>query len=313
MDIKDANKIVILVDAYSSGNGLAPEFNRQGYRCAHIRSRSNLPQKLLDSYHADDFFINLLYAGSDTIKQLDSYDIIAVVAGSETGIELADSLAEVLELPGNKTQSSASRRNKYLMQESLRNNNLSHIPTYRLANSAEAVQHAAELLRTYHKLVLKPADSAGTDSVFVCKTIEEVMTHATSLFKKSNQLNLKNDVIILQPFIEGEEYVVDTVSYHGHHKICAIWKMGKGSYNGFDSICEFTELTSLDEQQHARLQTYVFSCLDALGIDFGAAHSELFLTKGGWKLIETGARPMVLASQPCHPWHSSGHKSTSWY
>ncbi|MFJ5451630.1 ATP-grasp domain-containing protein [Pectobacterium jejuense] len=291
MDITETNKIVILVDAYSSGNGLAPEFNQQGYRCAHIQSRSNLPQKLLDSYQTDDFFINLPYAGSETIKQLENYDIIAVVAGSETGIELADRLAEMLGLPGNKTPSSPSRRNKYLMQESLRNSNLSHIPTHRLTDPTEAVQHAADLLKTYNKLVLKPADSAGTDSVFVCTTIEEVMTHATSLFKKSNQLNLKNEILILQPFIEGEEYVVDTVSYNGHHKICAVWKMGKGSYNGFDSICEFTELTSLDERQHTILKNYVFNCLNALGIDFGAGHSELFLTKDGWKLIETGARP----------------------
>ncbi|PKR39010.1 hypothetical protein CU560_12445 [Serratia ureilytica] len=101
------------------------------------------------------------------------------------------------------------------------------------------------------------------------------------MFKKSNQLNLKNEVIVLQPFIEGEEYVVDTVSYQGRHKICAIWKMGKGSYNGADSICEFTELTSFDAQNHAQLKDYIFSCLDALGITFGAAHSELFLTKDG--------------------------------
>ncbi|MEX5714438.1 hypothetical protein IC615_04600 [Serratia ureilytica] len=29
MDIKDTKKIVILVDAYSSGNDVAPEFNKK--------------------------------------------------------------------------------------------------------------------------------------------------------------------------------------------------------------------------------------------------------------------------------------------
>ncbi|MEJ2795561.1 ATP-grasp domain-containing protein [Iodobacter sp. LRB] len=291
MDIKDSKKIVILVDAYSSGNGLAPEFNKKGYRCAHIQSRNDLPSKLLNSYRADDFFMSLQYAESDTINRLAEYEIIAVIAGCETGIELADHLAEVLCLPGNDTKTSRSRRNKYLMQECLKNSNLRHIPTYRLTNLTEAVRYATELLEGYQKIVLKPVDSAGTDSVFVCKTVEEVRTHSSNLFEKSNQLNLKNEVIILQPFIEGEEYVVDTVSYNGRHKICAVWKMGKGSYNGADSICEFTELTSFDDQEHAKLKDYIFNCLDSLGIKFGAAHSELFLTKDGWTLIETGARP----------------------
>ncbi|WP_027253036.1 ATP-grasp domain-containing protein [Photobacterium halotolerans] len=291
METKDSKKIFVLVDAYSSGNELAAEFNKRGDRCAHIQSRSDLPQKLTNSYRAGDFFINLQYVGTDTINRLEQYDIIAVIAGCETGIELADHLADALGVLGNNKQTSRFRRNKYLMQESLRNSNLSHIPTYRLTNPTEAVHHATDLFDKYQKVVLKPVDSAGTDSVFVCKNIEEVRTHSNSLFNKSNQLNLKNEVIILQPFIVGEEYVVDTVSYNGCHKICAIWKMGKGSYNGSDSICEFTELTSFDEQDHSKLKDYVFSCLNSLGIKFGAAHSELFLTEEGWKLIETGARP----------------------
>lgn len=291
MEIKDSNKIVVLVDAYSSGNQLATEFNKRGYRCAHIQSRSDLPPKLTNSYRADDFFISLLYAESNTINRFEEYDIIAVIAGCETGIELADHLADALGVLGNNKETSRFRRNKYLMQESLRNNNLSYIPSHSLTNPIEAIHHATELFNKYQKTVLKPVDSAGTDSVFICKNIEEVKTHSESLFNNSNQLNLKNEVIVLQPFIEGEEYVVDTVSYNGYHKICAIWKMGKGSYNGSDSICEFTELTSFDAQDHAQLKDYVFSCLDSLGIKFGAAHSELFLTTDGWKLIETGARP----------------------
>ena len=289
MDIKDTKKIVILVDAYSSGNDVAPEFNKKGYGCAHIQSREDIPAKLLNSYRGDDFFISLQYTGDEILNQLQEYDVIAVIAGCETGIELADHLAELLDLPGNDTGTSRSRRNKYLMQECLKNSAINHIPTHRLTTLKDATQYATELFKKYRKLVLKPVDSAGTDSVFVCKTVEEVEAHSGDLFKKSNQLNLKNEVIILQPFIEGEEYVVDTVSYQGRHKICAIWKMGKGSYNGADSICEFTELTSFDAQNHAQLKDYIFSCLDALGITFGAAHSELFLTKDGWTLIETGA------------------------
>ncbi|UMM63049.1 ATP-grasp domain-containing protein [Aristophania vespae] len=290
MNIKDAKKIVVLVDAYSSGNQLAPAFNKEGYRCLHIQSRSDIPQVITNSYKKDDFFMSLQYAGLDTVKELKKYDIIAVIAGCETGIELADNLAELLHLAGNETKSSSTRRNKYLMQECLKNNNINYIPTYKITNINEATDYASKLLKNYNKLILKPVDSGGTDSVFVCSTIEDVKNYSKNLFETRNQLNLKNEVIILQPLIEGEEYVVDTVSYDGHHKICAIWKMGKGKHNGSNSVCEFTELTSLDEQEQLKLKNYVFNCLDSLNIKFGAGHSEVFLTHDGWTLIETGAR-----------------------
>lgn len=185
MDIKETKKIVILVDAYSSGNDVAPEFNKKGYGCAHIQSREDIPAKLLNSYRGDDFFISLQYTGDEILNQLQEYDVIAVIAGCETGIELADHLAELLDLPGNDTGTSRSRRNKYLMQECLKNSAINHIPTHRLTTLKDATQYASELFKKYRKLVLKPVDSAGTDSVFVCKTVEEVEAHSGDLFKKA--------------------------------------------------------------------------------------------------------------------------------
>ncbi|QMV16707.1 ATP-grasp domain-containing protein [Vibrio spartinae] len=291
MQVEHSQKVVVLVDAYSSGNVLAHEFIKKGCRCAHVQSRKNLPTSILDSFRADDFFINLHYEGNDTINTLKDFDVIAVIAGCETGIEVSDALAAELQVNGNNKNTSHVRRNKYLMQQSLSDSNLRHIPTYRITTQADAIDHAAELLNAYSKVVIKPVDSAGTDSVFVSGNLNAVIEHSNRLLNESNQLNLKNEAIILQPFIDGEEYVVDTVSYAGSHKICAIWKMGKGNYNGCNSICEFTELTSLDAQTYATLKEYVFSVLDAIGIEYGAGHSELFLTQDGWRLIETGARP----------------------
>ncbi|KUI97200.1 ATP-grasp domain-containing protein [Vibrio sp. MEBiC08052] len=291
MKIEHLQKVVVLVDAYSSGNDLAHEFIKKGYRCAHVQSRKNLPTNLLDSFRDDDFFINLHYEDNNTVSTLKDFDVIAVIAGCETGIEVADDLAAELHVNGNNKNTSNVRRNKYLMQQSLIDANLRHIPTYSVTTQADAMCHAEALLNDYSKVVIKPVDSAGTDSVFVSGNLDAVLEHSNRLLNKSNQLNLKNKAIILQPFIDGEEYVVDTVSYAGSHKICAIWKMGKGSYNGCDSICEFTELTSLDAQTYSTLKEYVFSVLDAIGIEYGAGHSELFLTSDGWTLIETGARP----------------------
>jgi hypothetical protein len=48
------------------------------------------------------------------------YRIVAVIAGSEPGVELADKLSHRLRLRTNGEELSAARRNKYLMGEAVR-------------------------------------------------------------------------------------------------------------------------------------------------------------------------------------------------
>lgn len=56
---------------------------------------------------------------SDVLSSLRAlpWPIVAAFAGAETGVELADQLAERLGLPGNGMELSECRRNKYLMGE----------------------------------------------------------------------------------------------------------------------------------------------------------------------------------------------------
>lgn len=58
----------------------------------------------------------------DTLNSLKRlpYEIIASIAGAETGVPLNDILAERLGLLGNGTQQSQARRDKYLMGETVR-------------------------------------------------------------------------------------------------------------------------------------------------------------------------------------------------
>ena len=48
------------------------------------------------------------------------YRIVAVLAGSEPGVELADKLSHRLRLRTNGEELSVARRNKYLMGEAVR-------------------------------------------------------------------------------------------------------------------------------------------------------------------------------------------------
>ena len=47
-----------------------------------------------------------------------------------------------------------------------------------------------------------------------------------------NILGLDNYAVLCQEYLEGDEWVVDTVSRAGEHKVVALWKYDKRDYHG---------------------------------------------------------------------------------
>ncbi len=108
------------------------------------------------------------------------FNILGVLPGAETGVELADQLAERLHLRTNGTEGSLARRNKYDMGEKVRRAGIRAVKQAQCTSVAEL--HAfRDQLRLELRLsldvplhvVVKPAQSAGTDDVFLCATADE--------------------------------------------------------------------------------------------------------------------------------------------
>ena len=117
-------RTVVIVDAYSSGNLVAPEFQRRGCRCVHVQSKTDTPKVFEASFKRNDFAENIIFNGDfpalvNTVKQ---YSPIAVIAGTETGVILADRLGNAIGTKNNRYETANSRRDKYLMQEAVRKN-----------------------------------------------------------------------------------------------------------------------------------------------------------------------------------------------
>jgi len=140
------------------------------------------------------------------------------------------------------------------------------------------------------KVVIKPVSSAGSDGVFVCRSREEVYKRFEELIGGTNLLGQTNAEVVLQEFLEGPEYVVDTVSWNGVHKLLAVWEYDKRPCNGRDFVYFGAKLHSGDEKVAQELFTYQKTVLDALGIRHGAGHGEVMYTPNGPRLVEVGAR-----------------------
>ena len=106
-----------------------------------------------------------------------------------------------------------------------------------------------------------------------------------------NVLGLTNYSVLLQEYLAGDEYVVDTVSRDGVHKCVALWKYDKRVYNGAPVVYYGMQLLAIDsEPRLAEMVGYTASVLDALGIRHGCCHTEIMLVERGPVLVEVNCR-----------------------
>ena len=92
--------VAVIVDAYSTARYLAPLLHERGYRCVHVQSTPVVPAVYAPSFRSGDFVVNVAHDGelertADTVR---AHGPTAVLAGIESGVELADQLSEHLGL-----------------------------------------------------------------------------------------------------------------------------------------------------------------------------------------------------------------------
>lgn len=297
--------IAIIVDAYSTGKDLAPEFKKHGLECIHIRSSSNLPSKY--AHKKEHFVESLSYEGNfqdpnkltvliEELKNLEAknhYQFILCVPGSESGVELADSLSEKLNLTTNGTSLSRARRDKYEMTETVQK---AGIQTAKHCKSDNSYDIAAWVIREAgsYPIVLKPLESASNDHIFFCNNLEEITSARDEILKTPNLFGKPNKEVLAQSFIYGQEYIVNTVSWEGRHYLAEIWRITKKPGT---ITYDRAEIVHDDETALDVLFKNTKKVLDILGIRFGPGTTEWKYTPdGGPVLLESAARLMGDAS-----------------
>ena len=100
------------------------------------------------------------------------------------------------------------------------------------------------------RAVVKPVDGAASEGVHICSSPAEVRSAFAELQGSTNVLGLENTQVLLQEYLKGEEFVVDTVSRSGVHKCVAIWKYDKRMYNGTPVVYFGKRLLPIDAEPH---------------------------------------------------------------
>jgi hypothetical protein len=279
----------VVVDAYSTGARLAPRFAAAGMPVVHVQSSPRLPDFYMRAFRAGDFVENVVHAGDleATAARLAAHDPVFVVVGAEPGVPIADALSERLGLPSNGSALSRARRDKSAMSEALRQAGLRAAEALKTADAAEAVAWAAA--RGGAPIVVKPLDSAGTDGVSVCADAPAIEAAFAANLGRPNALHGANEELLVQELLQGTQLFVNSVSWDGVHHVSEVWRDNKLRH-GANFVYDYEELLPRHGPQQDQVVPYVEAVLDALGIRFGPAHTEVMLTATGPVLVESGAR-----------------------
>jgi hypothetical protein len=284
---------VVVVDPYSSGALLAPQFAARGVPVVAVLSTSQPPEVFASSYSANDFARTIRSDGElePVVRQVAELRPRCVLAGCDLGVPLADALAtqvtpDVANVPGL----SMARWHKGAMAAAAARAGQPVMEQICTSSPADVEAWLVDRGLVGRDLVVKPANSSGTDSVTRVPAGAPWRPVFDLLLGSVNQHDLVNDEVLVQEYLTGTEYVVDTVSVDGRHTVASAGRYRKVDNGPHMAVYESMEWLSPDCPEVPGLISYTAGILDAIGLRHGAAHCEIMLTADGWRVVEVGAR-----------------------
>ena len=234
-----------------------------------------------------------------------SEPIHAVLCLVDTRLPQAARLARRLELRHLNPESALLLRDKYDVRLRLAARGLEQ-PAFEIAVTNADVRRAVEQLGL--PVIIKPADGYGSQNIVMLRDPEDLdplLSPLDDLLPSGGDYGLgvkPTDRLIVERFLSGTFIGCDTFSADGQHTLLGV------NEKLFFEPPSFAIRGGCFEPNEARfgpIESYLRQVLDAVGFDWGAAHTELMITPTGIHLIEINPR-LVGAKLPRLVGHALG-------
>ena len=292
-------KNIIIVECISTGKNFIEDIINRGYtpivlhlKSSNTESGKKFEEHVLEEYKLIPYEFDMIYEKDtfeETLEEVKKFNPLLIVPGNERGVVLATRLSNELGLLSNSIENLDAMTLKNEMHNRLAQNGLRSIKGKVIHSIDEAVEfYDSENLK---EVVLKPTYSAGSASVRICLNRDEMIESINHIFDDVNYYGDKIHEILIQERINGTEYIVNTVTHEGIHRVTLVWKYNKVRTSEgaivYDS-CETVNELSLGE---AEMVEYAYKVADALEIKYGPVHGEYMVDENGPVLIEVNCRP----------------------
>lgn len=266
-------KCIVIVDALSTGRYLPAAFTSLGYPCVHVKNTVEHNPYFDKTFSACLFSALVDYRGDvdEVVAELLKRKIAAVVAGSEPGVELAIELGKRLghTLTDDRVPA-AVFRDKTLLYRAL-----DYDKRLFIQEVTENTHIDFQSLQRRLPIVVKPVGDAGSSGVRICEGIDEVHAALGAIFAAPDMFNRRSARrAVLMSKVEGTEYMVNTISANGAHRVLEVWRTRKAFFNGSPAY-GVADLVEQDCPSVARVKEEAVDALRRLGVLSSAAHIEI--------------------------------------
>ncbi|MGY0232236.1 ATP-grasp domain-containing protein [Longispora urticae] len=288
------DRCAIVVDPLGTGQEYPAAFADAGVETVAVLSTPEPIALYAASWHPENFaHVHVFDGDLETLAELlRGYDPLCLIAGSETGVELADALVElVLPGTGHVPALAAARRDKWAMATAADAAGLPHLRQLCSADPGEIGRWLRDTGLDQVRLVVKPPKSAATDNVHFVEPGGDWRPYFDQILGHTNEFGLRNDAVLVQEYADGPEFLIDSYSVAGEHglvDVCRYTKVRRGDRIGIYDLVDFLAPGDPDV---AAVWPYTQRVLDAVGVRNGCCHTEVILTADGPRLLEVGARP----------------------
>ena len=218
----------------------------------------------------------------------DERDVVAVIPGSEFGVEVAERLAEHFGVRGNPVETTACRRNKFAMKSAIAAAGLDHARGALVQTVEDGLAYARGNLA--YPVVAKPPDGAAALNVFKCGDEAELRKALACVLDSPDGYGKIPHAAVVEEFVSGDEYAVNLFGDADKLVVTSVWRYEWGT-TPYCSHSYWNEiLQDPDDPGLASLCAYAKRLYRAVGIRLGSAHAEIRRSPRGPVAMEIGVR-----------------------
>lgn len=266
----------------------------KGYKIAIAERGYDNPNEIAD-YLIDTETNNIDMLISDIAEFCLEHEVAAILSFTESGIEQAAAVTQVLGYPGPNYKSVKICRNKYITRIVMKKNGL---PTPGFFKAKSLGEIKDKIIALKFPVIIKPLNFSGSCSVARVDAFDELddkfklisSQREDSPFKDFMGDNI-HDYWLIEEYLEGFEISVECFTYKGNTFVVAI----------HDKMCQVEAPYFLEEifvtpspRISAELSNVIIDLtkkvLKAIDYNFGLSHVEYRVTKEGPVLLEINGR-----------------------
>ncbi|MFU1993386.1 ATP-grasp domain-containing protein [Priestia megaterium] len=204
-----------------------------------------------------------------------------MTAATDYGVLSTAYIAQEMDLPGLDYKSAKVVKNKYMVRRMLFKNKVDDLSQYYEISNLNELKKINSTMQ--FPVMIKPCDGSGSKGVQRVDSILDLEEASNNAIKAS-----LTGKVLIEDFIEGKEYGVESLVYDGEIYVLGIIKKSMTSPPDY---AELGHSMPAKLEIEKRIKEIVKTAISVLGINFGAVNMDILITKDNRiSIIDIGAR-----------------------